>query len=340
MNRFRWAFFLLYGCMVVLKAQNTSTSDTIKQPKLLSVSEQISKKQKEDKDTIRPWSINGQNKLTMNQAAFSNWIAGGTNNIGWIAGVNYNFTYERGTNLLENIVQIEFGQNSNADRGVRKTQDILNLSSNYGKRIFESWYISAGSGLQTQLAEGYDYEGHSAVLNDQISEDGFRKISGFMAPGYISAGIGVTYKPSDDFSISLRPASARWTIVMLPHLQRAGNYGLQKDGDFSLLQIGLYGSASYLLKIMENITYLSKASFFSNYLNHPERVVVSYSGNLNMKVNKFISAVVTADLLYDHNQIMALQVKQTLGVGLAYTFSNGVKRSKNKHNQIWRTGKI
>ena len=41
-------------------------------------------------DTIKNWSIEGQHTLTLNQAAFSNWVGGGANNLGWIAGVNYN----------------------------------------------------------------------------------------------------------------------------------------------------------------------------------------------------------------------------------------------------------
>ena len=42
------------------------------------------------------------------------------------------------------------------------------------------------------------------------------------------------------------------------------------------------------------------------------------------------------DLLYDHNQIQKTQLKQTLGVGLAYNIDNGVKRSENKRNQEWQ----
>ena len=55
-------------------------------------------------DTVKNWSIQGQNTLMLNQAAFSNWNGGGANNIGWIAGVNYNMTYEKGNDLWENIV--------------------------------------------------------------------------------------------------------------------------------------------------------------------------------------------------------------------------------------------
>ena len=38
-----------------------------------------------EQDTVKHWSIHGQNTLMLNQAAFSNWVGGGANNIGWIA---------------------------------------------------------------------------------------------------------------------------------------------------------------------------------------------------------------------------------------------------------------
>ena len=87
---------------------------------------------------------------------------------------------------------------------------------------------------------------------------------------------------------------------------------------------------------MENITLLNTASVFSNYLDHPERLVLSYGGVLNMKINKYISSNITLDLLYDHNQIWKTQMKQTLGVGFAYNIDNGVKFTDDKRNKEWK----
>lgn len=135
--------------------------------------------------------------------------------------------------------------------------------------------------------------------------------------------------------MTLRPANARWTFVTDKDLQKAGNYGLKNDGDSSLSSL-IPGTATYKVKLMENITLINNASVFSNYLDHPDRLVLGYGGILNMKINKYISANVTLDLLYDHNQIQKTQLKQTLGVGLAYNVDNGVKRSENKRNQEWQ----
>lgn len=277
-------------------------------------------------DSTKAWSIVGQNTLMLNQSAFSNWVGGGANNLGWLAGVNYNMTYEKDKDLLENIIILGYGMNNTKGLGNRKTQDIINLSTNYGRKIAGHWYASIGASLLTQFAAGYE-DGNNPDAT---------KLSNFMAPGYVNLGAGFTYKPNDKFTMSLRPANARWTFVGDKDLQYAGNYGLKNDGDTSLFQFGFLGTAEYKLQIMENISLLNRASVFSNYLDHPDRLVLSYGGVLNMKVNKYISTQVTLDLLYDHNQIKKTQLKQTLGIGLAYNFDNGVKRSENKNNQSWK----
>ena len=66
--------------------------------------------------------------------------------------------------------------------------------------------------------------------------------------------------------MTLRPANGRWTFVTDKDLQKAGNYGLKNDGDSSLFQFGFLGTATYKVKLMENITLINTASVFSNYL--------------------------------------------------------------------------
>ncbi|HJY14025.1 MAG TPA: hypothetical protein VJ304_14625, partial [Flavobacterium sp.] len=66
-----------------------------------------------------------------------------------------------------------------------------------------------------------------------------------------------------------------------------------------------------------------------------DHMVLSYNMLLNMKINRFVSSIVTLDLMYDHNQIQKTQLKQTLGIGFAYNIDNGVKRSDRKDSQWW-----
>jgi len=276
-------------------------------------------------DTIKHWSVLGKNSLMINQAAFSNWVGGGANNVGWLAGVDYNITFEKDSDLWENIILLNYGQNNTQGIGVRKTQDVINVSTNYGRKVSKSWYMSVGAGFQSQFSTGYE-DGNNPEA---------KKISNFMAPGYVNVGMGITYRPNDNVNVTLRPTNARWTFVLDKDLQTAGTYGLKSDGDSSLLQFGFLGTASYKVKLMENVNITNTASVFSNYLDHPERLVLAYGMVLNLKVNKFISSNITVDILYDHNQVQKTQLKQTLGVGFAYTLDNGVKRSDRKDSQWW-----
>ena len=277
-------------------------------------------------ETPKNWSIEGQNTLMLNQAAFSNWVGGGANNLGWLVGVNYNFTYQKDKDLWENNIILGYGRNNTQGLGNRKTQDNINISTNYGRAISQNWYASAGASFLSQFDNGYaDGNNPSAA-----------KISSFMAPGYLNIGAGFTYKPNEDFTLTLRPANARMTFVLDKDLQYKGNYGLKNDGDSMLFQFGFYADASYKVKLMENIHLTNKAWLFSNYLDHPERIAMGYSGILNLKINKYISSNITLDLVYDHNQIRKVQLKQTLGLGLAYNISNGVKKADTSRNADWK----
>ena len=277
-------------------------------------------------ETPKNWSIEGQNTLMLNQAAFSNWVGGGANNLGWLVGVNYNFTYQKDKDLWENNIILGYGRNNTQGLGNRKTQDNINISTNYGRAISQSWYVSAGASFLSQFDNGYaDGNNPSAT-----------KISSFMAPGYLNIGAGFTYKPNEDFTLTLRPANARMTFVLDKDLQYKGNYGLKNDGDSMLFQFGFYADASYKIKLMENIHLTNKAWLFSNYLDHPERIAMGYSGILNLKINKYISSNITLDLVYDHNQIRKVQLKQTLGLGFAYNISNGVKKADTSRNADWQ----
>lgn len=272
------------------------------------------------------WSIKGTNSILLNQSSFSNWIGGGANNIGWTSGLDYNITYEDEWNLWENTLISRYGHNKTEGIGNRKTQDELNISTNYGRKISENWFISAGTSLQTQFGPGYK-NGNNPEAD---------KISNFMAPGYINFGAGFTYRRDKNFTMTLRPANIRWTVVLDKDLQKAGNYGLESDGDRSLIQFGFWANAAYKLKLMEDIYLTSNASVISNYLDHPERLVLIYSGKLDLKLNKYISTVLTLDLIYDHNQIQKLQTKQTVGVGLSYDIEKGKKKSEDKFHRAWR----
>lgn len=279
----------------------------------------------QDKESLRRWFFFGQNSLVFNQASFSNWNAGGNNNIGVLGKVNYNLTYKNNKHYLENIVQLGYGFVAQEGQSTRKTEDVINLSLNYGYELERNLYLSTGVQFISQFSLGYNY----SATPDPTA---INRISKFMAPGYLNLGLGFSYNPKENLQIIFRPINGQFTFVTDPLLQKAGKFGLTKDGQSVRSELGARLNILHRLKIMKDMNYTSQLNFFTNYLSHMERVDIMYSGALNMKFNKYITANVSIDLIYDHDQIQKLQRKQTLGIGLIYNM--GLEANKSSNSKI------
>ncbi|WP_027375862.1 DUF3078 domain-containing protein [Kaistella palustris] len=274
------------------------------------------------KDPIR-WFHYGQGNVVFNQSSFSNWNSGGNNNIGIIGKVRYNLSYKKDKHFLDNNLKVGYGFVASEGESARKTEDYINLMSNYGYDIGKNFYLSTGFQFLSQFSAGYNY----AETPDPDYSD---RISAFMSPGYLNAGFGISYNPNENFQVIFRPINGKFTFVLDPDLQKAGRYGLEKDGQSVRAEIGALVNVLYRIKIYKDIDFVNQINFFSNYVFHPERVDIAYNGTLNIRFNKFISTVVSLDLLYDHDQIQKLQMKQTLGVGFSYNLGYEFKEKDKK----------
>ena len=81
------------------------------------------------------WFYYGQNNLVFNQSSFSNWNSGGNNNIGIIGKINYTWSYKNGKHFLDNNLQLGYGFVASEGESSRKTEDYINLMTNYGYDI-------------------------------------------------------------------------------------------------------------------------------------------------------------------------------------------------------------
>lgn len=262
------------------------------------------------------WTIRGTNILLLNQAAFSNWVAGGINSVALTARTDYEFNLKKGKNLWENRFLLGYGLRSEQQQQTTKVEDVIDLTSKYGYQINQSnWFAAAALNIKTQFSKGYDY-----------SKPTQGYLSNFLSPGYVTAGFGVDYIPNDNFQISIHPLTSRFTFVTDDAVFDPNNDGILTDafgvtpGKHFVYQLGAYVGGRYKAKLMDNILLDNRFGVFSNYLKKPQNLVMAYSAILDMKVNRFISTQITADLFYDDNQIGKLQLKETLGVGLTYKF--------------------
>ena len=254
------------------------------------------------------WTINGTHNLLFNQTAFIDWFAGGDDATSFTVRLNYNFDYKKDKHNWNNNLILGYGSQNQSEISSRKTEDIIDLKSRYGYRVNKHWLLSLGFSFLSQFAQGFDY-GTSEI--DPISK--------FLAPGYLSFGPGIDYKPRDNFWVSISPGSSKLTVVADERLSKQGAFGVY-PGDHFRYDLGVLLSAYYLLHPMKNISIENNISLFSNYLKETDHIDIKFTSLINLKVNDYISAQLTLDLLYDHDILRNTQVKETFAVGLNYRF--------------------
>lgn len=275
-------------------------------------------------DTIEGWKSGGMINLNLSQTSLTNWAAGGQSSIAVNGLVNLHDQYKRDNELWENYLDLAYGSMKQGKNNWWKTDDKIAFVSKYGHKAAKNFYIATLVDFRTQFSKGYNYP------NDSVM------ISRFMAPGYLLGAVGVEYRPNDNFDVFFAPVTGKFTFVMDEALSDSGAFGVDR-GKKVLSEFGGYLRVFAKKDIMENISFQTNLDLFSNYLNNPGNIDVSWKALLSMKVNKFFSATISTDLIYDDdikiiedkndNGIIEsgekgprLQFKEVLAIGIAYKF--------------------
>lgn len=271
-------------------------------------------------DTIpNGWRSEGKVNLLLNQASFSNWTAGGENNLSGNLGLDYKLNYKKDNFTWDNRVIASYGlvqtQNSSFEK---KTDDQLELNSVFAKKAKGYWYYSFLINFRTQFAPGYVYS------KDANGAEIREKTTNFMSPGYLLFGPGMYWKKSDNFKLNFAPLTSRFTFVdgiytSIPGYVDGSYFGVDADKSFRY-ELGFNATAYYKFTLMENVTAENILSLYSNYLDKPQNVDIYYTLNIVMKINKVLSADLNFQTIYDDDAFGGFQVKEVFGLGVNYAF--------------------
>lgn len=266
--------------------------------------------QEEKNDSIaNGWSYVSNVAINLSQTSFSNWALGGEGSVGGIAVLNLGANYKQDKHTWDNSFIAQYGMQKIDGDKTKKSIDMFDLNSKYGYKIAPKWSLAALVGVKSQFTKGYNY-----------SDNGDKaKISNLFAPGYVMTAVGFDYKPNKWFSALLSPVAGKHTFVLDDDLSDAGAFGVDK-GDKYFGEIGALINAKMQKDIMENVNLASTLSLYSAYNNNFGNVDVTWDVVLGMKVNKYISATISASLLYDDDIVSKVQFKEVIGVGFAYNF--------------------
>jgi len=263
--------------------------------------------QEKVKDTTKFWTKKGNMSLLFNQSAYNKqWLGGGTSNIAGNFGINYDFNYKKDQVVWDNKFILAYGLSKiKGDDKTAKTDDRLELNSLWGKTAAKNWYYSVFFNFKTQMDTGLD-------KNDV-------RISHFFSPAYFQFGPGMLWKKSNNLSVNFAPAAAKLIVVHKHFTDLGPSFGVLQ-GDNSRFEFGASISAYYKLNIMTNVSIENRLNLYSNYLDSPQNVDVDYQMNVVMKINKYLSANVALQAIYDDNSVKAVQIKELFGLGINYGF--------------------
>lgn len=245
--------------------------------------------------------------LNLAQTAFSNWTQGGENSWNWQLNLNGKFLNKQEKFDWANTIKILYGQAKIGSDELKKTDDELFLETVFTYKIWNAINPYIAATALTQFTPGYDY-----------TTDPKTKISDFLDPGYFREGIGLDYKPSEKFKTRFGVAFKQ-TVADVFATRWSDDPETEDTVEKIRNEVGAESVTDYSVNVSELIVYVTKLEIFSN-LEGFDEIDVRWDNLFSAKVADYLSVSFNLNLIYDKDISLKRQLKQSLAVGLTYSF--------------------
>lgn len=254
----------------------------------------------------------------LNQGSFSsNWTGGGVNSIALGVFLNALNEKKKGKNSWRNDFQGQYGIVRNKGQQSRKNVDRLFFDTKYNRELTAQWSLFANVNFLSQFGNGYDYNTNPDSLNFK------KKVSGILAPAYLTEAIGIEYRPVPYFFVDLAPGALRQTIVIDEDLYvntpDQKNYGVpigkKVRTEAALIQL----VANLDKDIAKDVNLKFRYLMFSSF-KHPLNIDNRLDAQLTAKINKYVNVNLGAIVVYDEDQSTKIQFAQALSIGFLFAF--------------------
>ncbi len=281
------------------------------------------------------WTTGMLTEMGFSQISLTNWAAGGSGSLALNSYMNAHANYAKGSMFWDNRIQLSYGFIQSFDDGYRKSNDKIVIDSKWGYRAIKNFYFSANFNFRSQFSPGFEYSKATKEINGKNETVTVsKKVSKFLAPAYMSLGLGIDFKPGNgkEFSVNIAPFTGNLVIVTDSLLRK--KYGNAAD-EAARWELGAQLKGSLNKDIIKNLKLSSTLTLFSDYLNNPANIQVNWDMQLTYKLNKYLQTGIRTNLIYDDNILIAtkkvddkgnpimskrVQFQEVFSVNFSYTF--------------------
>ncbi len=305
-----------------LELKNTEAINTEAEGKIKALNSSIEK--------LMPfvaWKKGGFGAVNFNQMGFTNWAAGGINALSVTTLGNVYANYAKDKIVWNNNLDVAYGMIQNKGQELRKNEDKIDFLTKFGHTSpVKNVNYAVLANFKSQFAPSHTYDAQN-VKSPMIST--------FLAPAFILASIGIDFKPKPYFSVYLSPATGKFTIVNVNDNSIKTAFAVDTMKRVRK-EFGALMNIFFQKNIHKNVNLLSRLSLFNNYTdsNKPNRknIDVNFESMINARINRFITASLFINAIYDNDIQISLdendltkvgprlQFKEVFGIGLSYKF--------------------
>ncbi len=271
---------------------------------LMSLGGSLSAQQ--EKPVPAGWKNQIVGALNLTQVNFDNWTQGGENAFSWQVILDSKFVYEQKQYNWATTGKFSFGKTRLGDSNFRKSVDEIRLESVFAFKLgkYANPYLSATA--LTQFTAGFQYQ-----------DDTRTQVSNFLDPGYFTQSVGFGYAPAKEFKMRLGFA-LKETVTRnfpVPYTDDPNTPEIEK----TRTEAGMKFAGDLSRKLSQNILFTARLESFSN-LKGIDEIDVNWDNLFSARVSKLINVNFNFKLIYDKNVSKKRQIKQSLAIGLTYTF--------------------
>ena len=270
-----------------------------------------------------PWKTGARIDFSLSQYAFSHAARGGINKAIFLITSKGSANYKKGKVTWNNSYDYRYGILKMEGMRMYKNSEALIISNSFHHRAYKNYHYSVTSRFDSQFFPGF------RNATDTIP------LSKFLAPAIYSVGVGMTYKPSKELTITGDPLSGKLTFVADTASIQQQKHGIPED-QWMKMEVGTKVNIIYKKVLWKNVDITSNLGVFRSYVDNP-MPDIDWRTDVNLKVFKYLITKFYLRLKYDDDVILPdykyidgvrtkvgsgkfIQVNQYFGISFVFHF--------------------